>query len=532
MAVEQLPGRVRRFARYLADLLTHLDQEGGWCGVFWQRDPDGMRACLDGREVPPWDVMEALLQDFAGRYGAPVATAETDRARALHAAALTAYDSLPGARDALGDRLDVMLREQRYAADRQAELGRLLASATDRQAADALRLDLAWARDDHARATARCAEIRARTAELDRRTEAVRPGEAEDGTAIRAGVPEGLAGPAGEGRARGAAGPVRGAAGPAGEGRECGSAGPVRGAAGVEGEGRERGAAGVEGEGRERRVSEPVRGSAGSEGEGRVRGVSGWVRGAAGAEGAASRGRRRGGARFAGAFDEDAVPASAAPDDVPGPLAAPAGRRTPRGARFAGTAGNAETAEQPAPPPEPPAAAADGAVAGRLVEALTRLRAEGRSGEAHALLAEAAHGPAARFPLLAARLEQAGLGADWTTLLWETASLPTESLVAAADALAAAGRGADGEMILRQGVARPAAEIGAAVLGLVAAGRHREGRALLDACVRARTPEEAARSAEPAPPVLVPLLLAAAHEVSDERHRDLVHALRVAGFAT
>ncbi|MFJ7773165.1 hypothetical protein ACIQ1J_33495 [Streptomyces sp. NPDC097107] len=475
MAVEQLPGRVRRFARYLTDLLTHLDQEGGWCGVFWQRDPDGMRACLEGREVPPWDVMEALLQDFAGRYGAPAATAETDRARALHAAALTAYDSLPGARDALGDRLDVMLREQRYAADRQAELGRLLASATDRQAADALRLDLAWARDDHARATARCAEIRARTAELDRRTEAVRPGEAEDGTAIRAGVPEELAGHAAEGR--------------------------------------ERGAAGVEGEGRERRVSGPVRG-------------------AAGAEGAASRGRRRGGARFAGAFDEDAVPASVAPDGVPSPLAAPADARTPRGARFAGTAGNAQTAEQPAPPPGPPATAADGAVAGRLVEALTRLRAEGRSGEAHALLAEAAHGPAARFPLLAARLEQAGLGADWTTLLWETASLPAESLVAAADALAAAGRGADGEMILRQGVARPAAEIGAAVLGLVAAGRHREGRALLDACVRARTPEEAARSAEPAPPVLVPLLLAAAHEVSDERHWDLVHALRVAGFAT
>ncbi len=98
--------------------------------------------------------------------------------------------------------------------------------------------------------------------------------------------------------------------------------------------------------------------------------------------------------------------------------------------------------------------------------------------------------------------------------------------------LTAAGRGADGEQILRQGVVRPAAEIGAAVLGLVAEGRHREGRALLDACVRARTPEEAARSVEPAPPVLVPLLLAAAREVSDERHWDLVHALRVAGLAT
>ena len=513
MAVEQLPGRVRRFARYLTDLLTRLDQESGWCGVFRQRDPEGMRACLDGREVPPWDVMEALLQDFAGRYGVPAATAETDRARALHAAALTAYDSLPDARDALADRLDVMLREQRYAAHRQVELGRLLASATDRQAADALRVDLAWARDDHARATARCAEIRARTAELDRRTKTVRPGDAEDGTAFRAGVPEGLAGSEGEGRARGAAGSVRGAAGFEGEGRMRGVSGPVRRAAGFEGEGRER------------RVTGPLSGAAGSAGEGRVRG-------AAGSQGAGSRRRRRGGARFAGVFDEDAVPASVVPDDVPSPVAAPAGERTPRGARFAGTAETAETAEQPAPRPEPPTAAADRAAAGRLVGALTRLRAEGRSGEAHALLAEAARGPAARFPLLAARLEQAGLGADWTTLLWETASLPAESLVAAADELTAAGRGADGEQVLRQGVVRPAAEIGAAVLGLVAAGRHREGRALLDACVRARTPEEAARSVEPAPPVLVPLLLAAAHEVSDERHWDLVHALRVTGFAT
>ena len=63
MVVEQLPARVGEFANYLNDLMARLDQGGGWCGVFWQRDPDGMRACLDGREVPPWDVVEALLQD-------------------------------------------------------------------------------------------------------------------------------------------------------------------------------------------------------------------------------------------------------------------------------------------------------------------------------------------------------------------------------------------------------------------------------------------------------------------------------------
>ncbi|MFE4848829.1 hypothetical protein ACFRFK_34960, partial [Streptomyces sp. NPDC056689] len=161
---------------------------------------------------------------------------------------------------------------------------------------------------------------------------------------------------------------------------------------------------------------------------------------------------------------------------------------------------------------------------------LLRLRAEGRGGEAHGVLVEAAHWPAARFPLLAAELGRAGLGADWATLLWETASLPADLLVAAADALAAAGRTADAQQILRQGVARPATEIGASVLRLTGEGRHRETRALLDAYVRVRTPEEAARSVRDAPGRLVPLLAEAARGVSDERYWDVVHALRVAGF--
>ena len=165
-----------------------------------------------------------------------------------------------------------------------------------------------------------------------------------------------------------------------------------------------------------------------------------------------------------------------------------------------------------------------------VVDRLVRLRAEGRSGEAHVLLAEAAQWPPARLPLLADALWNAGLGADWATLLWETVSLPVDRLVAVADALVAAGRGGDGEQILRQGVARPADETGRAVLALAAEGRHREVRALLDAYVRVRTPEEAARSAGPDPQILVPLLLEAARGVSEERHWDLVHALRVAGF--
>ena len=85
--------------------------------------------------------------------------------------------------------------------------------------------------------------------------------------------------------------------------------------------------------------------------------------------------------------------------------------------------------------------------------------------------------------------------------------------------------------MLRQGVARPPGEVGRAVLALAAERRHREVRVLLDAYVRARIPEEVARSAEPDPQRLVPLLLEAAQGVSDERRWDLVHALRVAGFA-
>ncbi|MEU5341462.1 hypothetical protein AB0H18_11615, partial [Streptomyces sp. NPDC020766] len=169
MAVEQLPGQVREFAQYLNDLLTRLDQGGGWCGVFWQRDPEGMRACLDGAEVPPWDVVQALLQDVAAEYGDRAAAQESDRARALHGASLAAYDARPGGRDALGDRLDVMLREQRYAAERLSELGRSLRTATGREEAESCRVDLAWARDDHDRATARCSELRSRMDELDRR---------------------------------------------------------------------------------------------------------------------------------------------------------------------------------------------------------------------------------------------------------------------------------------------------------------------------------------------------------------------------
>lgn len=160
---------------------------------------------------------------------------------------------------------------------------------------------------------------------------------------------------------------------------------------------------------------------------------------------------------------------------------------------------------------------------------LVRLRAEGRSGEAHVVLCEVAAWPAPRLPVLAVALFRAGLAADWTTLLWEASSLPPAGFAAAAGALAAAGRDEDCGLLLRQGVARPAAEVAEAVLALDGAGREGEARALLGAFVRVRTPQEAAELAGGGGDRVLPHLLAAAREVSVEREWDLIHALRVAG---
>ncbi|MHC5261144.1 hypothetical protein ACYSUO_24940 [Streptomyces sp. UC4497] len=425
----QLPDRVRDFATYLQGLNARLDQRAGWCGVFWQRDPEGMRACLDGSEVPPWDVVEALLKDLAAATGTEHAEREAARARALHRASARAHDAGPGARALLADRMDVMVRERRYAEQRLRELGARLESAADEEAADAARFDLAWVRDDHERATARIAELGARLAELG-------PTPAESEGSVPGPRPSSLSAP------------------------------------------------------RPAPAKERKR-------------------------------RPRGSARFAG-MPVDEPETEAAPT-----AAAPTPAATPTGARFAGAAAEPdETA--PAPLPADATAYAD---VSATVTLLARHRAEGRSGEAHMVLVDAAAGPAAHFPLLARELTRAGLGADWATLLWEAGSLPLDRLVAAADALVAAGRTGDGRQLLRQGMGSPPAEFGAAVHRLDEAGRHHEVRTLLDAYVRGRTPEEAAHTARGAPDRLVPLLLDAAARVSDDRYWDVVHALRVAGLA-
>ncbi|MGW0288465.1 hypothetical protein [Streptomyces tuirus] len=591
MAADQLPAEVGEFATYLDGLLARLDPSGGWCAVFWQRDPAGMRACLDGRDLPPWDVVEALLQDLAGQYGPGGAGPETERARALHAAALAVYDTRPGGRDALGDRLDAMLREQQYAAERQAALARHLTSATTPEQADSLRLDLSWARDDRKRAAARCAELRARMAHVDRRERGVPPpvgtpptvrGDGDGPHGAAPGSPtaapqrntpgsvstatgrSGTADPgagwpgrqhfagegvSGEGHAGAVPDPARTEVGRHAPSRPAARSVPGEADPGAGWPGRQHFAGeGVSGEGHAGAVPDPAWTEVGRHAPSRpaARSVPGEVvpdgtphpLGAPAPEPPAPeppapkpRRRRRGSARFAGMADEEAAPVAVPPAVVPTlPAPAPvATSRTPRGARFAGVADEA-VVESPAR--EGGAAGpADLAEVGRTVDLLGRLRSEGRSGEAHALLAEVASWEPGRYPLLAERLHRAGLDADWQTLLWEAASLPAGRLVAAADALVEAGRAGDGQQMLRQGVARPPGEVGRAVLGLAAERRHREVRVLLDAYVRARTPEEAARSAEPDPRRLVPLLLEAAQGVSDERRWDLVHALRVAGFA-
>lgn len=424
MTVFQLPVEVATFRHWLADLARRIPPNGGWYGVFAERDPDGLRACFAGTEILPWDIVESLLQDAGEADGGSFAL----RGRTLYAAATGAHDRRPGAAGTLTERRALMERERRYAESRARELGALLRVTPAPGPDDTARLehDLAWARDDHTRATARVADLTARLARLGERGE--------------------------------------GAAAP-----------------------------------------EPP---------------------------PAKAGRRPRGARYAwlDSAAEDQGPV-AAPAPVPVP---PAGGAAPRGARFGGAPRSAGAA---APGGAGPAALSDadaveaGRAAANAVYALQRLRAQGRSGEAYALLCEALNGPPARLPALAGELHRAGLGADWSILLWEAASLPPGRLADVAGVLADAGRPADCDQLLRQGVSRPVEELAGACAALRAEGHHREAHALLTAFVRVRAPEDAARLAAEDPRGLTPQLLEAARAVSAARERELLHALRVAGLA-
>ncbi|NUV70467.1 hypothetical protein G6W57_25500 [Streptomyces sp. CAI-121] len=646
MTVHQQAYEVGAFAQYLRDLVARLDPGRGWYGVFARRDPAGMRSCLDGVEIPPWDVVESLLADLAALHGARFAEQVSVRAAALYSASAAAHDRRPGGRQELVHRLELMVREQRRAAERLRGTG---PGAPDPAEPEAL----AWARDDHDRATARCTELRKRLAAV-----AAPEGwfRAEDGEGPRAGaggaagaaVPgsagaavSGSAGPAGAGRVprprAEAGGAVAGhphGRGPGTEGEPARADGPARdrpaeafapeapGGWGPEAseaqarlaagsyvgtepsgtaelswavephrpaepheasEGQARLAAGsyvgtepsgtaeLSGASRRRGATEPswaaeshgVAGPFGVAGGFEPSGTAephrpaephgapephrpaephGVPEPSGGPDAPAPRRKKPRGARFAGLDVDDEEAAAYAPSPLPGPPEPDrSGAPAPRGARFGGAAAEAEDhggrgrgragrgrGADGAADPVVPDPAAGQAVAGAVAQ-LLRLRAEGRSGEAHVVLCEVAAWPAPRLPVLALALHRAGLAADWTTLLWEASSLPPAGFAAAAGALAAAGRDADCGLLLRQGVARPAAEVADAALALDGAGRQDQARDLLGAFVRVHTPQEAAELARAAGTRLLPLLLAAAREVSGEAEWDLVHALRVAG---
>ncbi|MGW0549149.1 hypothetical protein [Streptomyces altiplanensis] len=473
MAVGQHASPGEEFARCLRELTALVDTGAGWCGVFGRRDPEGMRAWLAGAELPPGDVLEALLQDLAARHGTAAAERAAVRARKLHTAAAAAHDRRPGGREALVERLGATRREQAYAAGQERELALRLREPSGGSDGQGLDVRLAWARDDHERATARCAELSARLAALD-----APPPPPRERLPARPPAP----GSWFRGEAPGAAGAPEGpeAAAPTYPARP----GPAR--------------AVIE----DTPGGQP--GARGSAGPGRV----------------TAPGRRPRGARYAG-LDDDGSAVSAVP------AAPPARNAAPRGARYAGM----EEPEAAAVTDTADPARDTRAVAG-TVAVLVRLRVQGRTGEAHVLLCEAAGWPPVRLPALAAALHHAGLGADWATLLWEVASLPPDRVAAVAGALGAAGLADDGRQLLRQGVARPAAEIAAALLALDGSGGHeREVRALAEAFVHVRTPEDVAQAARTDPRRLSPLLLDTARRVSQSRYRAVVHALRVAGAA-
>ncbi|MEU1890224.1 hypothetical protein [Streptomyces pristinaespiralis] len=433
MTVHQLPAEIGMFAWYFGQLVERLDPAGGWYAIFQRRDPEGVRACLDGSEIPPWDVVESLLHDLPVRDAA-----ESERAAGLHAAAAAAHDRLPGGRERLEERAEFMRGERLRAQSRAEELLRLLPGCAQGSAeAERLTHELAWTRDDHTRAVRRLAELDAR---------------------LGAFAPNG-------------SGPARDP-----ERRPVESAGAVS----------------------RTEERQPPRAP---QAEGKRRG-------------AGKKRRARGGARFAGMED-------AGEEAVAVPLL-PVAEDVPRGARYGGAA----TEAVPEAPPVPEGAYR---AARDTVAALGRLRAEGRGGDAHAVICEAAARPAAWLPALADELNRSGAAADWATLLWEVASQPALRLAAAAEALVAAGRGDDGGQLLRQGSFRSADEIADAVLTLEEAGTPDRARTLLAAFVQVRSAADTADCAVRDPARLVPMLLDAAREVSPARERDVVHALRVAG---
>ncbi|MFG2981635.1 hypothetical protein ACGFYQ_10305, partial [Streptomyces sp. NPDC048258] len=147
-------------------MTQRLDPGAGWYGEFLRRDPDGLRACLDGAAIPPWDVVESLLRDLTAARGEQTAARETVYAARLRAAAVTAWDRLPGGMEELRTQYAAAAAQRADARAALRSLTARLGSATDPAEADALARELSWTQDDAARATARHEDISARLAAL------------------------------------------------------------------------------------------------------------------------------------------------------------------------------------------------------------------------------------------------------------------------------------------------------------------------------------------------------------------------------
>ncbi|MFF7154937.1 hypothetical protein [Streptomyces sp. NPDC008139] len=539
----ELAGAATEFTFYFRSMVAALGDRPGWYGVFAGREPEAAHAYEGGADIPPWDVVGAVLHDLAAAVRAPLDEAEVSRARVLHRAAVAERDAAPGAESALRLRLEVTSRARDMALLREREAARALDRApADPAGAATARLAniLAWARDDRERAAARCDELRARLAafaappavdwfrQTPERHPAAQPSPApERHPAAQLSPP-----PERDPAAQPSPPPERDPAAqpsPPPERHPAAQLSPP-----------------PEGDPAAQHSSPPERDPAAPAAR-----TASWARDPRPEEAAQAQPAKAAGARTKGAFRPRGARFAGAFEEAPGAEETPLERSVPRGARFAGApaapAPQAETAQGPvratprgarfagAPESAEPRQARPTVDPRWLAEArqeaarLGELRRTGQSGAAYVVICEAAEGPAPRLPYLLRELERTELAADVATLLWEVAALPGAPLAAAASELAAAGRTGDCRTLLHQAASRPPADLATIAGDLADAGRHEEAGELLRTLARARPPEDAAAVVRARPGLAAPVL-DAAEAVSKSRRRDIAAALRRAGL--